>query len=167
MAHYAIMVFMIFSFKTVKSLIQTKTLLKEKTIFYDMNEEDVLRDLINKIISYIVNKDLDSILRFIKDDSCLLGTGKNEISQTPEIRRAMLSLWGITFQDEFNMSNVEIIQLEVRNDVAWAVLISDWSYSHEGIQYEIEKARISIVFEKENNQWLVSQPSKSSLKSKV
>lgn len=106
-------------------------------------------------MSYMENKDLNAVLRYFKKDSLHIGTGKNEIGvdeqKTKEIWESSLD------NDGIEIRNIEIIQLEIRGDVAWSLFLCDMVVMGEGIKYYFENVRRSIVFEKENGNWMISQ----------
>ncbi|MHA2252284.1 MAG: nuclear transport factor 2 family protein [Candidatus Kariarchaeaceae archaeon] len=120
-----------------------------------MDDQEELLKLIDDIITYQTERDLDSFIKLYKTDSFLLGTGRIEVFSTlDQIRNA----WKLTFDvDEIIIDKYEIKNLKHVNDVAWTTIIFDLTGSMDGVRFEYKSSRISMVFEKVNNQWLISQ----------
>ncbi|MHA2402956.1 MAG: nuclear transport factor 2 family protein [Candidatus Kariarchaeaceae archaeon] len=65
---------------------------------------------------------------------------------------------GLTFDvEKVSINNFEIKNLKIAGDVAWAIVVGDIALIDKGMRFDFERSRVSMVFEKVNGKWFISQ----------
>lgn len=120
-----------------------------------MGSTEEIRDLIDKFVSHMVAMNQEEMVNLFKKDHYGMGTGEDETHSTFE---QLIKHWEISFAlDELHMENLLLQNLKVIGNVAWCFFNGDSKWvKNEEVVYE-GKLRFSMVCEREDDVWLISQ----------
>ncbi|MHA2502457.1 MAG: YybH family protein [Candidatus Kariarchaeaceae archaeon] len=116
--------------------------------------EQTFRDIIDRFFTAVEQKDI-GIVSLYAEDAFTFGTGKVEITNTVDENR---KLWEATFVvEEMKFSNINILHLRILETHALLSLNFDLKVVDNGMTQLFEGGRITMVFEKREDSWLISQ----------